>query len=56
MPIETTADLIRHCRGLGLTIPEVVRANERTWRDDEAIHQGLQRLWDAMRDASSGGA
>ncbi len=49
MPIDSTADLIRHCRDHGLTIPEVVRANERTWRDDEAIDQGLQRLWDAMK-------
>jgi L-serine dehydratase len=49
MPIDSTADLIRHCRERGMTIPEVVRANERTWRDDSAIHQGLQRLWDEMR-------
>ena len=49
MPIDSTADLVRHCREHGLTIPEVVRANERTWRDDEAIHRGLKTLWDAMR-------
>ncbi len=49
MPIDSTADLIRHCRTHGLTIPEVVLANERTWRDDRAIHQGLKRIWDAMR-------
>ena len=49
MPIDSTADLIRHCRQHNLTIPEVVLANERTWRDDEAIHQGLQTIWGAMR-------
>ncbi len=49
MPIDSTADLIRHARDHNLTIPEVVLANERTWRDDASIHQGLQRLWDEMR-------
>ena len=49
MPIESPADLVRHCRSRNLTIPEVVRANERTWRTDEAIDAGLAGLWDAMR-------
>ncbi len=49
MPIETPGDLIRHCREHGLTIPEVVLANERTWRDDAAIRAGLRGIWDAMR-------
>src|SRR5436190_1847042 len=49
MPIETPADLAGHCRAHGLTIPEVVRANERVWRDDRAIGEGLRRIWDTMR-------
>jgi L-serine dehydratase len=49
MAVDSTADLIRHCHDRHLTIPEVVLANERTWRDDQAIHQGLQRLWQEMR-------
>ena len=50
MPIETAADLLRHCRENGLTIPEVVLRNERAWRSDEAIRAGLLRIWDAMRE------
>ena len=49
MPIDATADLIRHCRTHGLTIPEVVRANERTWRDDEAIDKELLHIWNVMK-------
>ncbi len=49
MPIETSSDLIGHCRAHGLTIPAVVRANERTWRTDAAIDAGLAQLWDVMR-------
>ena len=48
MPIETPTDLVRHARLHGLTIPEVVRANERTWRDDAAIRLGLLTIWDVM--------
>ncbi len=49
MPIETPADLVRHCREHGLTIPEVVLANERTWRDDRGDPRGLLGIWDVMK-------
>ena len=48
MPIETSADLVGYCRDRGLTIPEIVRVNERTWRDDASIDAGLLQLWDVM--------
>ena len=49
MPIETSSDLVGFCRRDGRTIPEVVRANERAWRDDAAIDAGLLQIWDVMR-------
>ena len=49
-PIESSGDLLRHCRESGLTIPEVVRENERAWRSDAEIDGGLGRIWSAMRD------
>ena len=49
LPIETASDLVGHCRREGMTIAEVVRANEQTWRDDAAIDTGLLRIWDVMR-------
>ena len=49
MAVETSSDLVGHCRRHNLTIPEVVRANERTWRTDEQIDAGLAQLWDVMR-------
>ena len=52
LPIESAADLLRACRQTGLSIAGVVRANERTWRDDEAIDAGLRTLWRAMRDCA----
>ncbi len=50
MPIESAEDLRRHCRERDLAIPEVVRENERTWRDDRAVSAGLKRIWTTMRD------
>ncbi len=49
-PIETAADLLRYCREGGLTIPEVVRENERAWRSEEDVRDGLMRIWRTMRD------
>ena len=48
-PIETAADLLQHCRRLGKTIPEVVRANELALRTDAEIRQKLAEIWDTMR-------
>jgi L-serine dehydratase len=50
LPVETAADLLRHCRTHHLTIGEVVRRNELTWRRPEEIRAGLRQLWATMRD------
>jgi L-serine dehydratase len=55
-PFETAADLLRHCKENGLTIPEVVRRNERSARTDEQIRDGLARIWGVMRDSAFRGA
>lgn len=50
-PIEKAANLLRYCREEKLSIPEIVRANERTWHNDEGINSGLHHLWQVMRDS-----
>jgi L-serine dehydratase len=50
LPSETAADLLRHCREHGLTIPEVVRRNELTWRSADEISSGLRTIWRTMRE------
>lgn len=50
-PIDSAAQLLDYCRQSGATIPEVVRANERSWRDDEAIDGDLARIWRFMRES-----
>jgi L-serine dehydratase len=48
-PIDTSTDLLSRCRETGLTIPEVVRANELLWRQRDAMSAGLRAIWDAMK-------
>jgi L-serine dehydratase len=50
MPIDTAADLLRHCQTHSLTVPEVVWRNELTWRTADEIHIGLVSIWRAMRE------
>jgi L-serine dehydratase len=50
LPVETAADLLRHCDDHGLTIAEVVRRNELAWRSPGEVRDGLRRLWQAMRE------
>jgi L-serine dehydratase len=50
MPIDNAADLLRHCKDNGLTIPEVVRQNELTWRSADEISAGIRSIWRTMRE------
>ncbi len=47
-PIESASDLIGHCDREGLRISEVVMQNERAWRSDSEIRDGLTAIRDTM--------
>ena len=49
-PIQNAAELQAYCRDLNLSIPQVVRRNEETWRSPEEIHAGLKLIWQTMKD------
>jgi L-serine dehydratase len=49
LPFHTGAELMARCRVNGLSIARVMRANERHWRDDDAIDAGLLEIWDVMQ-------
>jgi L-serine dehydratase len=48
-PFHTGAELLARADGLKCSIAEVMRRNERHWRDDTAIDAGLDRIWQAMQ-------
>ncbi len=54
-PFETAEQLLLLCEQYELNISQLVRANERASQNDQAIDQGLDRLWQAMQDCIAQG-
>jgi L-serine dehydratase len=48
-PFHTGAELLARTAERQCSIAEVMRRNERHWRDDAAIDAGLDRIWHAMQ-------
>jgi L-serine dehydratase len=48
-PFHTGAELLARTQELNCSIAEVMRRNERHWRDDAAIDAGLDRIWHTMQ-------
>ncbi|MBS0194010.1 MAG: L-serine ammonia-lyase [Proteobacteria bacterium] len=49
-PFHSADALLAHCAQHGLSIAQVMFANERAWRDEDAIRAGLRAIWQAMQD------
>ncbi|MFB4371863.1 MULTISPECIES: L-serine ammonia-lyase [unclassified Pseudomonas] len=49
LPFRTGADLLRLSREHGVGIAEIMRRNERHWRTDEEIDNGLLGIWEVMQ-------
>ena len=54
-PFATMRQLLDHGQRDGLSIPAMLRANERTRMSDDALDAGLDRLWQVMRDCIAHG-
>ncbi len=54
-PFDSAAELLALGLAHGLTIAELMRENERSWRDDEEIDRDLRRIWRVMRDCVARG-
>jgi len=49
-PFDTMAQLLEHGRRHGLSIPHMLRANERTRMSEEELDAGLDNIWRVMRE------
>jgi L-serine dehydratase len=49
LPFHSGAELLELTRAHGLSIAQVMRANERHWRSDADIDAGLLRIWRVMQ-------
>ncbi|PSL37178.1 L-serine ammonia-lyase [Labedella gwakjiensis] len=54
-PFTTGADLLQHCARSGLSISDVMLANELTWRSEEEVRAGLLSIWKTMQDCVAAG-
>ncbi|MFH5824537.1 L-serine ammonia-lyase [Georgenia sp. AZ-5] len=50
-PFRTAQQLLGHCRNTGLSIGEVMLANEKAWRSEEEIRAGLLHIWEVMEQS-----
>ena len=48
-PIESAADLKRHCDRMQGSISDVVMENEKSWRSENQVNNELQRIWSVMK-------
>ena len=54
-PFTTGDELLRLCQANGLSISEVMMENEKAWRSETAIREGLLNIWSAMQACVSNG-
>ncbi|MGV9338989.1 L-serine ammonia-lyase [Streptomyces sp. NPDC003688] len=49
-PFRTGDELLRLTKETGLSISSLMLENERAWRSEEEIHDGLLEIWQVMRE------
>ena len=54
-PFATAEELLQHCKKNNLTIAELMMANERTWRDSQAIYTGILSIAGVMNECIENG-
>jgi L-serine dehydratase len=54
-PFTTGVELCRLCESSGLSISELMLANEKVWRSEQEIRGGLLRIWQVMQDCVNNG-
>ncbi|MET8979478.1 L-serine ammonia-lyase [Streptomyces sp. NPDC004539] len=54
-PFSTGDELLRRCHETGLSISSLMLENEKAWRTEQEIRDGLLRIWAVMRDCVTAG-
>ena len=57
LPYEfsSAAELLSLCKQHGLSVSQLMMANERAWRSEDDIRAGLLKIWAAMRECVANG-
>ena len=48
-PFNTAEELLRVCRINRIKIRDIMMENEKTWRNEQEIRQGLLKIWEVMK-------
>lgn len=54
-PFHTAKELLEHCRKHGLTIEALMMENEKSWRSEEEVRQGILHIWSVMKSCIARG-
>lgn len=54
-PFENAEQLLGLCELTGLSVSQLMLANEGNWRSEQATFSGLEKIWRAMLDCVSRG-
>ncbi|HEY7177043.1 MAG TPA: L-serine ammonia-lyase, partial [Micromonosporaceae bacterium] len=54
-PFRTGTELLAHTSMSGLSIADIMLANERVWRSEEDVRSGIADIWRAMQDCVTRG-
>lgn len=54
-PFHSAAELLQHCTTHGLSISQLMLANEAAWRPEADTRAGLLRIWQVMQDCVKAG-
>jgi L-serine dehydratase len=54
-PFTTGEELCRHCAESGLSISELMLQNEKVWRSETEVRDGLLHIWQVMQDCVNSG-
>ncbi|OUM22783.1 L-serine ammonia-lyase [Pseudomonas putida] len=52
---DSAAQLLDLCKAHGLSVAQLMMANERAWRPEAEVREGLLRIWAAMRECVDNG-
>ena len=54
-PFDTATQILNHCKANQQSIAQLMMANELSWRNEEAIHAGIQNLANVMNNCIENG-
>ena len=54
-PFTTGMELLAHCDATGMSISQIMMANEKTWRTEQEVRTELLHMWQVMQDCITHG-